>query len=106
MGREMEHLKRLMERTDRVCIVGTGTDLSFSIKGMNAVPCAGELNIPDGEIFTAPIKDSVNGRITYNTPSLYQGRHSGGHFFRICGGENRVGDRQQPGEDKQDFGHR
>ncbi len=73
MERELESLKSLMERTDRVRIVGPGTDLSFSIKGIAAVPCAGELNIPDGEIFTAPIKTSVNGRITYNTPSLYRG---------------------------------
>jgi len=73
MGREMESLKALMERTDKVRIVSPGTDLTFSIKGMDAVPCAGELNIPDGEVFTAPIKSSVNGVITYNTPSLYQG---------------------------------
>jgi aminopeptidase len=73
MGREMESLKALMNKTDKVRITGPGTDLSFSIKGLDTVPCAGELNIPDGEIFTAPVKDSVNGRITYNTPSLYQG---------------------------------
>ena len=87
MGREMEHLKRLMEHTDRVRIVGPGTDLSFSIKGMNAVPCAGELNIPDGEVFTAPIKNSVNGRITYNTPSLYQGATLEGISFEFTDGK-------------------
>ncbi len=73
MGREMEALKALMNKTDKVRITGPGTDLSFSIKDIDTIPCAGELNIPDGEVFTAPIKDSVNGRITYNTPSLYQG---------------------------------
>ena len=73
MGREMEALISFMDRTDKVRIVSPGTDLSFSIKGIETVPCAGDLNIPDGEIFTAPIKNSVNGRITYNTPSLYQG---------------------------------
>ena len=73
MGREMEALVALMNKTDKVRIVGPGTDLSFSIKGLDTIPCAGELNIPDGEIFTAPVKDSVNGRITYNTPSLYNG---------------------------------
>jgi aminopeptidase len=67
-------LKDLMERTDKVRIVGPGdTDISFSIKDIPAVPCAGKLNIPDGEIFTAPVKDSVNGVIHFNTPSLYQG---------------------------------
>lgn len=66
-------LKKLMERTDRVHITGRGTDLTFSIKGMNVIAAAGENNIPDGEIFTAPIRDSVNGMITYNTTAFYDG---------------------------------
>lgn len=73
MSRAMDPLKELMEKTDKVHIVGPGTDLTFSIKGMSAIKCDGHVNIPDGEVFTAPIKDSVNGRISYNTPSLYQG---------------------------------
>lgn len=66
-------LKDLMERTDRVRIVGPGTDITFSIKDIPAVICAGTHNVPDGEVYTAPVKDSVNGTITYNTPSPYQG---------------------------------
>ena len=62
-----------MEETDQVRIMSPGTDLTFSIKGMPAIPCCGDKNIPDGEIYTAPIKDSVNGTITYNTPSPYRG---------------------------------
>ncbi len=73
MERAMEPLVRLMESTDRVRIRGNGTDLSFSIKGMPAIPCAGRMNIPDGEVFTAPVKDSVNGVIAYNTPSTLDG---------------------------------
>ena len=73
MEKAVKPLKELMERTDRVRIKSPGTDLSFSIKGMPAVPCCGECNIPDGEIYTAPVRDSVNGTITYNTPSEYQG---------------------------------
>lgn len=73
MYKSLLPLKELMEKTDKVRIIGKGTDLTFSIKGMPAVICAGESNIPDGEIFTAPIKESVNGCITYNTPSPYQG---------------------------------
>ena len=73
MDKAMDSLKSLMEKTDKVHIKGEGTDLTFSIKGIQAVKCAGEYNIPDGEVFTAPIKDSVNGYITYNTPSNYQG---------------------------------
>lgn len=73
MARAMEALVDLMNRTDRVRLTGQGTDLTFSIQGIPAVACAGELNIPDGEVYTAPVRDSVNGVITYNTPSLYQG---------------------------------
>lgn len=73
MAKAMEALVAYMERTDKVRLVGPGTDLCFSIRGIPAIPCAGQMNIPDGEVFTAPIKDSVNGKITYNAPSLYQG---------------------------------
>lgn len=73
MAKAMEILKERMERTDKVRVTGKNTDLTFSIKGIPVIPCAGEMNIPDGEIFTAPIKDSVNGKITYNTPSDYMG---------------------------------
>jgi aminopeptidase len=73
MRQAMEPLKELMEKTDRVRLTGRETDLTFSIKGLPAIPCAGEMNIPDGEIFTAPVKESVNGVITYNTPAVYQG---------------------------------
>jgi len=69
----MEPLVKRMEQTDQVRIVGPGTDLTFSIRGIPVIPCAGEYNIPDGEVFTAPVRDSVNGVITFNTPSPYSG---------------------------------
>ena len=73
MLNDIKPLKELMENTKEVRIVSPGTDITFSIEGMPVVPCCGESNIPDGEIFTAPIRDSVNGKITYNTPSPYDG---------------------------------
>jgi aminopeptidase len=73
MARACEPLKELMNRTDLVRLTGPGTDVSFSIKGIGAVPCTGERNIPDGECFSAPVKESVNGVVQYNTVSLYQG---------------------------------
>lgn len=73
MDRAMDALKELMDRTDRVHIKGPGTDLTFSIKDIPAIKCAGEMNIPDGEVYTAPVKESMNGIITYNTPSEEQG---------------------------------
>ena len=69
----MDKLGERMMRADKVHIVGPGTDLHFSIKDMPAISCAGEYNIPDGEVFTAPVKDSVNGKLSYNCPAVYQG---------------------------------
>jgi aminopeptidase len=69
----MKALKALMDRTDKVRILGEGTDLSFSIKGIGAISCGGTHNIPDGEVFTAPVKKSIEGFITYNAPTLYHG---------------------------------
>ena len=73
MEAAMQPLVDLMERTDRVRIKGPGTDLTFSIRGIPAIPCAGRMNIPDGEVFTAPVRESVNGTLSYNTPSVFQG---------------------------------
>ncbi len=73
MDRAMDSLKSLMERTDKVRIVAKDTDLSFSIKGIGAVKCSGQCNIPDGEVYSAPVKDSVNGHIHYNAPSIENG---------------------------------
>ncbi|EPY03624.1 hypothetical protein PAALTS15_29471 [Paenibacillus alvei TS-15] len=73
MASAMEPLIELMEKTDRVNIQGPGTELTFSIKDIPVIPCAGENNIPDGEVYTAPVRDSVNGIITFNIPPPYQG---------------------------------
>jgi aminopeptidase len=69
----MKALKALMEKTDRVEIKGPGTDLRFSIKGIAAIVCGGDHNIPDGEVFSCPVKNSVEGHITFNAPTIYQG---------------------------------
>lgn len=69
----MKALKELMDRTDQVEIKGPGTDLRFSIKNIPAVVCGGTHNIPDGEVFTAPVKNSVQGHVTFNAPTIYQG---------------------------------
>ncbi len=74
MDRAMDGMAELIKKTDKVHIKGPGkTDLTFSIKGLPPIKCSGKYNIPDGEIFTAPVKDSVNGVIEYNTPSIYLG---------------------------------
>ena len=67
MSKAMDYLVELMNRTDKVQLKGPGTDLTFSIKGIGAVKCDGERNIPDGEVYTAPVKDSMNGKIVKAT---------------------------------------
>lgn len=99
MRNKLEPLKDLMEKTDKVGMIGPNTDINFSIKGMPAIICCGNANIPDGEIYTAPIKDSVNGIITYNTPSPYRSNvynnislvfENGKIVSATCDGDNKL----------------
>jgi len=76
----MKALKTLIDETNEVRITAPGTDLRFSLKGMKGIVCEGRRNIPDGEVFTAPVRDSVEGQITYNAPTVYQGIA----FDQIC----------------------
>ena len=73
MAKAMLPLEKRMKSSDRVRIKGPGTDLTFSIKGIGAKSCNGKLNIPDGEVFSCPVKTSVNGSIQFNTPTIYSG---------------------------------
>ena len=74
MAAAAQHLVDLMNRTDKVRLVAQDTDITFSIKGIPAVPCCGNMNIPDGEVYTAPVQGSIEGVIHYNTPTLYDGK--------------------------------
>jgi aminopeptidase len=80
MARAMVPLETRMKRADRVHIKGPGTDLTFSIKGIGAKMCKGDRNIPDGEVFSCPVKNSIHGRIQFNTPTLYAGTK----FENVC----------------------
>ena len=87
MDKAMDNLVALMERTDKVRIVTKQTDLTFSIKGQKAVKCSGNNNIPDGEVFTSPIRDSLNGKILYNIPTVYLGDKYENVEFEIKNGK-------------------
>jgi aminopeptidase len=73
MAKAMIPLQRRMKRADHVRIKGPGTELTFSIKGIGATMCRGDRNIPDGEVFSCPVKNSINGHIHFNAPTLYSG---------------------------------
>ncbi|MDR1789925.1 MAG: aminopeptidase [Opitutaceae bacterium] len=73
MAPGMRALRELMERTDSVRVTGNGTDLRFSIKGIGAQACGGQYNIPDGEVYSCPVRDSVEGHVQFNAPTVYLG---------------------------------
>lgn len=73
MGRAMLPLKKLMDKTSKVHIKGHDTDLTFSIEGIKSIVCDGKMNIPDGEVYTAPVKDSINGYVQFNTDTTHNG---------------------------------
>ncbi|MDN4619546.1 aminopeptidase [Paenibacillus sp. PsM32] len=87
MDKAQDALEQLMIRTDKVRLVGKNTDLQFSIKDIGAKKCSGQRNIPDGEVFSAPVRDSVNGVISYNTPTVYNGTTFEGITFRFENGK-------------------
>ncbi|MEM1179751.1 MAG: aminopeptidase [Acidobacteriota bacterium] len=87
MHRAMQPLMELMESTRRVRVKAPGTDLSFSIEGIPVVGCSGECNIPDGEVFTAPVRDSVEGEVQFNTPTIYQGSSHDDVYLRFEAGK-------------------
>lgn len=73
LRKAMEPLESRLRKTDEIHLKGDGTNIKFSVKGQNWIPCYGERNIPDGELFSSPIIDTVEGEITY-APSVYQGK--------------------------------
>jgi aminopeptidase len=74
LSQSLEPLKKLMDKTKKVKIISPTTNLEFSIDGMGSVICAGHRNVPDGEVYTAPVRDSVNGTLEYNVPTTYAGQ--------------------------------
>jgi aminopeptidase len=86
-SRKQEKLKKLIDRTKKVRILAPDTDLRFSIDGLPGIKCDGRLNMPDGEVFTAPVKNSVQGHISYNCPSVYQGKEYNGVRFEFTDGK-------------------
>lgn len=104
MSQAMDELAALMNRTDRVRLAGPGTDLTFSIKGIPAVKCDGKANIPDGEVYTAPVRDSVNGVIRYNAASEMEGFVYENVRFEVENGKIIRAEAQRHGEDQPSAG--
>lgn len=86
-SKKQDKLKKLMDRTENVRIIASDTDLCFSISGLPGIKCDGRFNMPDGEVFTAPVRESAQGHITYNCPSIYQGKEYNGIRFEFKNGK-------------------
>ncbi|MCL4873421.1 aminopeptidase [bacterium] len=80
-------LKAALDRAKEVRIVGKDTDLKIGIAGRKSIPCYGERNMPDGEVFLSPQEDSAEGYIYYEMPAIYQGREVTGIRLRFKGGK-------------------
>lgn len=87
MDKDQDHLKKLFDKGKTVRIVAKDTDLTFSIDGRDAIKCAGNRNIPDGEIFMAPVDDSANGHIAYSFPAIRGGKEVDGIRLEFKDGE-------------------
>lgn len=98
MNQAMGGLVERMTKTDEVRIIGPGTDLRFSMKGIKAIGCSGTHNIPDGEVFSCPVKDSVEGHVTFNADTIYQGTSFGG--IKLCFKEGKIIDASASSNEK------
>jgi aminopeptidase len=88
--RQSDQVKKLaawMEGKEEVHITAPGTDITLGVAGRKFIPCVGEHNMPDGEFFTGPIEDSVNGEIAFSFPAAYGGREVAGVRFKFEDGK-------------------
>jgi aminopeptidase len=88
--RQSEEVKRLsgwIEGKEEVRVTAPGTDITLGVAGRTWIPCYGEHNMPDGEFFTGPVEDSVNGEISFSFPASYGGRTVSGVRLRFENGK-------------------
>jgi len=87
IGARLGKISRIFARGSEVWLKGEGVDLKFSIKGKNCVADKGEENMPGGEVFMAPVRDSLNGWIKFDYPAIYSGKEVSGIFLRFESGK-------------------
>jgi aminopeptidase len=87
LGKRLDKISRAFERGRSVWLKGDGVDLKFSIKGKNCVADKGEENMPGGEVFMAPVRESLDGWIKFDYPRIFNGRQISGVFLRFVDGK-------------------
>ncbi len=72
--KQQEKICEFLNQVSEIRIVGEDTDLTFNVKSRKWINCSGKENMPDGEVFTAPIENSANGTIRFTFPGIFSGR--------------------------------
>lgn len=72
--KQQENTCSFLNKAKEIHMVGEDTDLKFGVAGRKWINCSGQKNMPDGEVFTAPIENSVNGTVRFTYPGIYMGR--------------------------------
>jgi len=88
--RQSDQVNRLadwIQGKEEVHIKAPGTDIKLGVAGRRFIPCTGEHNMPDGEFFTGPVEDAVDGEVSFTFPASYGGREVAGVRFRFEGGK-------------------
>ena len=84
---EVNRLAEWIQGKEEVHVQAPGTDIKLNVSGRTWIPCVGEHNMPDGEFFTGPVEDSVEGEVAFSFPTTYAGREVGGVVLRFEGGK-------------------
>ena len=86
-SKKQDKLKKILDKGKHVRITGEDTDISFSIKGRQGIKCDGHRNMPDGEVFIAPVETTTEGCIKYTYPAIYGGREVSGVYLKFHKGK-------------------
>jgi aminopeptidase len=84
---ETQRLAEWTEGHEEVHVTAPGTDIKLGIEGRTFVAALGKHNMPDGEFFTGPVEDSIEGEVTFHLPAVLRGREVTGVRLRFEGGK-------------------
>lgn len=86
-GKKLDKMKEIFEKGKEVYLIGEGIDLKFSIKGKNCIADKGEENMPGGEVFMAPVRESLNGLVKFDYPRIVSGKQISGVMLKFENGK-------------------
>lgn len=87
ISEKQEKWIKYLDSKEELHIVSDGTDIIVNISGRKWINCDGRVNFPDGEIFTSPVEDKINGHITFSFPGIYMGKEIEGIMLEVKEGK-------------------